>query len=288
MKSWLIVAIIFISLGVQAQGIQLGLGLGKSIYWGDLNAPEFSSNLSNNGGTAIQVYGKYNHRGRFGLKAGFLLGKLKGDDAQSSLDWQKERNLNFQSNLAELSISGEYYIFGYQPYGGEQVFSPYFTAGLAGFYFNPKTQFEGNTYELQPLGTEGQGAGGYGKKYSKYSVAIPFGAGAIIKAGRNFDIGFEINARTTLTDYIDDVSADYVNYYELMQMNGELAARLSDRTPEYLGQSEPMERQTGTQRGGANVKDWYFTAMVNLSFNISDSESLNRRKSQYKSYCPKF
>lgn len=49
MKSWLIVAIIFISLGVQAQGIQLGLGLGKSVYWGDLNAPEFSSNLSNNG-----------------------------------------------------------------------------------------------------------------------------------------------------------------------------------------------------------------------------------------------
>lgn len=288
MKSLFLAVIIFLPLMHNAQGIQLGFGVGKSVYWGDLNAPEFSTNLNNNGGTAIQVSGKYNYKGRFGIKAGFLLGKLKGDDANSSQQWQRERNLNFKSNLAEISLTGEYYFFGFQPYGGEQVFSPYVTAGLAGFYFNPKTEFEGNTYELQPLGTEGQGSGKYGKKYNKYAFSIPFGAGAIIKAGRNFDIGLEILARRTFTDYIDDISSNYVNYYELMQLNGELAARLSDRTPEYLNQREPMERNTGSQRGGAGVQDWYFTAMVNLSFNISDSDNLFRRKSQYKSYCPKF
>ena len=288
MKSFVLAVIISLPMVLHAQGMKLGLGVGKSVYWGDLNAPEFSSNLSNNGGTAFQIYGKYNHLGRFGIKAGFLLGKLKGDDANSSQQWQVERNLNFKSDIAEISLTGEYYFFGYQPYGGEQIFSPYVTAGLAGFYFNPKTEFEGNTYELQPLGTEGQGSGKYGKKYNKYAFALPFGAGAIIKAGRNFDIGLEILARRTFTDYIDDISSNYVNYYELMQLNGELAARLSDRTPEYLGQREPMERNTGTQRGGSGVQDWYFTAMINLSFNISDSDNLFRRKSQYKSYCPKF
>lgn len=288
MKSYLLAFIFSLPCMVKAQGAQLGLGVGRSVYWGDLNAPEFISNVKNNGGVAIQIYGKFNYSGRLGLKAGFLLGKLKGNDAFSSEEWQKRRNLNFNSSLTELSLTAEYYLVGYQPYRRQHFFSPYITGGISGFHFNPTTDFDGNTYELQPLGTEGQGAPNFEKKYNKFGLTLPFGAGAIVKAGKGFDIGFEVIARRTFTDYIDDVSSNYVNYYELMQLNGELAAKLSDRTPEFLGSQQPMERQTGSQRGGVKVKDWYFTAMVNLSFNISDSDLLWPTKSQYRSYCPKF
>ncbi|MBK8700216.1 MAG: hypothetical protein IPN29_12075 [Saprospiraceae bacterium] len=288
MKSIWIAAFTIWSYVLVGQGLQLGLGLGKSVYWGDLNAPEFSANLNNNGGLAIQVFGRYNYLGKAGLKFGALLGKIKGDDAFSSQQWQIERNLNFRSTLFELSLMGEYYIFGFDPFAGEQIFSPYITAGLAGFYFNPTTDYQGNTYELQPLGTEGQGSAAYGKKYSKYAVSVPFGAGAIIKAGQSFDVGFEVVARKAFTDYIDDISTNYINYNELLALNGELSAKLSDRTPEYFGNSEPLQRPTGLKRGGSSVKDWYFTAMVNLVFNITDSDSLGKRKSMYKSSCPRF
>ena len=102
------------------------------------------------------------------------------------------------------------------------------------------------------------------------------------------DISFEVIARRTFTDYIDDISGTYVNYNELASINGEMAAILSDRTPEYLGINEPLNRSTGEKRGGESVKDWFFTAMVSFGFNLTDYESLTTRKSRYKSNCPKF
>lgn len=288
MKYRLLIAFISVSVILKAQINQVGFGIGKSVYWGDLNAPEFSTNLKNNGGLALQVHGKHLYSNYLGFKVNFLLGKIKADDKLSGLDWQVARNLNFKSNLYELSLTGEFYIFGYNPLLNDNVFSPYITAGISGFYMNPTTEYKGATYELQPLGTEGQGNGKYGNKYSKYNLGLPFGAGAVIRLSESMDISFDVIARRTFTDYIDDISGAYINYNELASINGEMAAILSDRTPEYLGINEPLNRSTGEKRGGQDVKDWYFTAMVTFGFNLTDYESLTTRKSRYKSNCPKF
>ncbi len=270
------------------QIVQGGFAIGKSVYWGDLNAPEFSANLNNNGGLAIQGFAKYHFERRAALKVGLLLGKLQGNDQNSNLEWQKERNLNFYSRIFELSAMGEYYLFGFDPISNEKPFSPFITAGLGLIYFDPKTSYRGAEYNLQPLGTEGQGAAGYKDKYSKIALSIPFGGGAIIKINRTINLSLDVVARRAFTDYLDDISGNYVNYNELKSLNGELAATLADRTNEYLGINEPKQRPTGAQRGGKFVSDWYFTGMVGFSFFLSDPENAMRRKSNYKSSCPKF
>lgn len=273
---------------LSGQGLQLGFGIGKSVYWGDLNSTEFSRNLNNNGGLAVQVFGKYNYKTRGAIKTNIMFGKLAGSDFYQTTDDLRSRNLSFKSNILEFSVSGEYYFFGYDPFAAENVFSPFMSIGLAGFYFNPVAEYQGNTYELQPLGTEGQGNPGYEGKYKKFSISIPFGAGAIFRLNQSVDITFDVIARRTFTDYIDDLSGSYVNYNELLALNGPLAASLADRTNEYLGLSEPFIRETGFQRGGKLVKDWYFTAMIGFGFTLTDYSTISRRKSNYKPDCPKF
>jgi hypothetical protein len=213
---------------------------------------------------------------------------MKGNDANSDQKWQKERNLNFRSNVFELGVTGEYYLFGFDPFTNEKPFSPYVTAGLVAGYFNPKTTYNGTEYDLQPLGTEGQGIAGFPRKYNKYFVGIPFGGGAILKVNRAFDISLDIIARRTSTDFLDDVSGNYVNYNDLKAGNGELAAILGDRTNEYLGLNEPSIRNTGDQRGGSQIKDWYFTFMVNLAFTIAEGDTFIRKRRVSTSNCPKF
>jgi hypothetical protein len=288
MKRILTVFLYIFCLQAYSQGYQFGIGIGKSVYWGDLNAPAMSVNLNKNGGLAIQVFGEKNIKEQVGLRANVLFGNLQGNDANSSIDSQISRNLSFKSKLFEFSFLAKYYIFGYSPYSQEKVFSPFVSVGLAGFYYNPTTVYNGTTYELQPLGTEGQGNVNYGPKYRKFAGALPFGAGAALRIGQTMDIQFDVIARRTTTDFIDDLSGSYVNYNELKSLNGDLAAILSDRTIEVDPAFEVGSRPTGAQRGGSRYKDWYITAMITLGFTISDASTFNRRKSRYKRDCPKF
>ena len=287
MKNLLLILIISVC-GVstaKSQYLEYGLGIGGSVYWGDLNAPDFGSNLSNMN-FAVQAMGKLNFSRYIAVRGNLLYGKLSGDDGKSYVEWQKQRNLDFSSTLIEFSVLGEIHVFGYN-FGEENPISPYITAGVGAFYFNPTTKLNGVTYELQPLGTEGQGMPGFGSKYSRLAIAIPFGAGAKFKVNDRVNFAVDIIARKTFTDYIDDVSTNYVAYDELAAGNGVIAADLGNRIGEYLGQDEPVSLATGQQRGGAGVTDYYITGMVTVTFKLNRNVNLFGSH-RHRTDCPKF
>lgn len=265
---------------------QIGIGIGQSIYWGDLNGPSFNTNFSKNNGFAIQIFGRRYVNNIFAVKANLLFSKVKGDDAFSSQQWQKERNLRFQSVLHELSFSGEYYPFKFLPGREESILSPFLSAGFGAFYFNPTTTYQGNKYELQPLGTEGQGMPGFADKYNRIAASLLFGGGLAIQVGETTTLHLELIGRRSTTDYLDDISGSYVNYQELRNGNGELAARLGDRTNEFFNNTEPISRETGAQRGGALVNDYYFSTTISAAFKFGGGSSFGTRRS--KVMCPSF
>ncbi|MCZ2100714.1 MAG: DUF6089 family protein [Chitinophagales bacterium] len=292
MKKWLYCIAIGISIIAfpsknHAQYSDLGLGLGFTTYWGDLNVPSFSSNLIHNSGLAIEAHGRIMKGERLGLKAAFLYGTVRGDDSRSDVNWQLQRNLNFSSYLAELSIMGELYILPFSTDPGRFFFAPYLTAGISAFWFSPETVYHGREVKLQPLGTEGQGMQGRPEKYRLNNIAIPFGVGAKFILTETINLGVEVVFRRSFTDYIDDVSTTYVNYDDLSRANGVLSARLSNRMNEYLGQDEPVVLPTGAQRGGANVPDYYIGTLVTLNFVLTDSRG-RKRIGGNKVSCPTF
>ena len=293
MKSSIAIKLIFISSLIIpfknfGQYTEFGFGGGLSTYWGDLNSPSFSSNYSKNSGLALQLNIRKIFKNNIGVRASFVYGNVKGDDANSSLDWQKLRNLSFKSSISEFAIMGEYYLFGFDTEPGSTVFAPYVTAGISGFRFDPKTLYRGTEVRLQPLVTEGQSMFGFEKKYNLFSGGLCFGGGAKFIISETVNIGVEVVMRRTFTDYLDDVSKAYVNYDDLSDGNGTLAASLGNRMNEYLGQSEPVLLATGTQRGGFKVRDYFIVSMITVNMLIDDGKGKRKFGRGNKVVCPKF
>jgi hypothetical protein len=291
MKKYFIALILLVS-GVSSSHSQstfYGAGIGQGLYWGDLNSPDFLTAIKSNNGFAFQAFVRHHLNYHFAIKGNLLFSRVKGNDASSDLDWQKERNLSFKSPINEFSISAEYYLLKFITDSPGSSWSPYATFGVAGFYFNPKAELNGNEFELQPLGTEGQGLPGFKNKYKRIAGSFLFGGGLAMKIRDKVIIHADVIGRRSTTDFIDDVSGSYVNYDELRVGNGILAATLADRTAEYFGSSEPIQRETGNQRGGKSVRDYYFTGMISFSILLSDGGANSfKNKGKSKIKCPTF
>jgi hypothetical protein len=67
------------------------------------------------------------------------------------------------------------------------------------------------------------------KPYSLLQVAIPFGLGAPFRLNEVLDLWIDIGFRYTFTDYLDDVSKNYV---DLNKIKDPLAQALSYRSNE--------------------------------------------------------
>ena len=117
--------------------------------------------------------------------------------------------------------------------------------GVGVFHHNPKAVAPaksieaGNWVALQPLGTEGQGKTGYGKKYGLIQPAVLLGVGVRLKISDRLDLGGEIAFRGLFTNYIDDVGE---RYPDITVLDSDLAIRMSDRS------AEPTDAMTGKTR----------------------------------------
>ena len=279
--------LLFLAVNLSAQHFEVGISVGSSNYLGDLAANSskvFSKESHFSGGILM----RYNIQDFVSVKLAGNYGKLTGWDANASNPAIKERNLNFESPIYEVALTGEWNILGYQPYALSRVFSPYLFAGVAWFNFSPSTFFQDEMVELPALGTEGQGLEGGEDFYQTNGFAIPFGIGIKYAINDTWNVGLELGARKTFTDYIDDVSGLYGSYSRILEARGELAANLSQRVWEYYD-VEPFDIEPGTPRGDDNSTDWYFILGFSISYNFMDnglvgSRGRNRRKAGCQSF----
>src|SRR5258708_5350638 len=72
--------------------------------------------------------------------------------------------------------------------------------------------------------------------------------------------------RKLFTDYLDDVSTNYVDQNLLLLNRGPKAVELAYRGDELKnGSSYPP---AGSKRGGSSVNDWYYFTMFTASFRL--------------------
>lgn len=256
-KLAVIIAVCIIPVISYSQKSELGIMLGAMYYIGDLNpSRQFAMAMPGAG-----VVYRYNFNFRWSVKANALFGFVRADDRITNPS-KKERNLSFKSPLFEFSPQVELNFFRFQTGHKKYKFSPYLFGGICLFYFNPQAKYSDKWYNLQPLGTEGQGTTQYPdrKPYSLVSFGVPFGLGIKYSPAKNFNIGIEWGMRKTFTDYLDDVSKTYVDPDILRSQKSEIAAELSDRSE--------VKHLPGSQRGNSKNKDWYSFASLNISFKI--------------------
>ena len=211
---------------------------------------------------------------RIDLNAGTLYANdnvLEKDASEARYRYM--RNLHFRTGIFELLAVAELFPMSLaRPSGGRSPrLSPYLSAGVGVFWFNPEASLNGIWVRLQPLRTEGQGFEEYPdrKPYSLIQMNFPVGLGLKYELSAFFNMKLEILHRITTTDYLDDVSKTYVHHDLFRKYLKESDARLAETLHDRRGAFNPQHTATpGAIRGGRKKNDAYFSAVFKMSFVI--------------------
>lgn len=247
---------------------EFGIAVGAGHYFGDLNTraavnrPNFSAGIF-----FIKQFNNY-----IGVRLSGDYAFLAYSDVYSKNETQVRRNLSFNTNLWEVSLSGYFNFFRYIPGVKGYSFTPYLSLGAGVFSYDPYAYLQGTKYYLRPLGTEGQNFDSGKKQYSNMAVCIPFTVGVKYSLNENINVFAEVGYRFTTTDYLDDVSTTYAGpeAFVLTHADGTQEVEF----PAYYLQDRSYETGTpigikGRQRGNSTQKDAYILFHVGLSFNIT-------------------
>jgi hypothetical protein len=240
-------------------------------YQGDLKPNSFTLNHTS---PAFGIGIKKPFSKWLAVTAGLMSGKIQAADKWNR-EYLKPRNLSFTTSLQEAFVAAE---IGLPILSGKLI--PYLYGGVSVFHFNPWTYDKNNvkTY-LKPLSTEGQGLSQYPdrKPYSLTQIALPFGGGIKYVFSDAFSLGIEMSQRKTFTDYLDDVSSDYVDPNILLAAKGAKAVELSYREDE-VPNGRPFLPVAGEQRGTPSEMDWYYYTGLKLEIKLNSLGGLFRKE----------
>jgi Domain of unknown function (DUF6089) len=271
-----LILILFTFCKSYSQNVEFGLMLGASNYYGDLSN---NSVMLSQTHPSAALLGRYNINERWAVKGYFGYGRISGYDSLGSSDYRKARNLSFFSDIYEFSAQIELNLL--KNSRGKNKLIPYLFTGIGVFNFNPKAKFQDTIYELQPLGTEGQGTTLYNdrQKYALTTVCIPLGFGLKQKVSDHITVGFDAGVRFTFTNYIDDVAGTFADPRVIRAAYGTVAAQLSDRSNEKTPDGSNIFKEAD-QRGFKSFQfnDMYFMGGFTITYVI-------KNKGQG---CPKF
>jgi hypothetical protein len=235
---------------------EIGVHVGSMFYIGDLNQfkPFYKSKLA-----ASLVY-RFNVHSRMTLRFNATYGNVAADDRDASQALIVNRNLNFTSQIKELAGGLEFHYMPFQFGNKRYIGTAYMITQIGVFHMNPKTEYNGELIALQSIGTEGQGASGGSKPYSKFQLCIPLGLGVKLALGKFCSFNIDIAIRKTFTDHLDDVGTDtYMDAASLNAINGSVAVDLSNRS---------LDGSFQGRRGNSTNKDWYVYAGGMLTFRL--------------------
>jgi opacity protein-like surface antigen len=315
MRAQLLLSLLFVTILLQTADAQRWKRYRHEV-WGGVGASNFLGELGGGNAEAQDLFLDFDAKSmryafaggyRFklneitSLRGGLTFARLYGSDVFSGDIYRRSRNLSFRSPIVELSAMGEVFFIREKTSNRYRVrgirgalgsgMSAYLMGGVAGFWFNPRAEFNGNWYSLHALRTEGQGLPDGPDPYSRISFAVPFGIGAKYSVNRNISISFEYGFRLTFTDYMDDVSGRYYNPFDVAAANGGLGTPEGDAAFYFSNPAIQVEFEDGTpwttggpapwvtreQRGDRTTKDSYMFAVIALNYKFT-SKKTNRPK----------
>jgi len=314
----LITVLSFLSLPSISQSItsgngkyEFGAGVGPLFFLGDLGGN------SGTGKTFVKdvnlpltrmakgVYANLYPAEWLGFRVALNFGQLEGDDSKISEkiggreQSRRIRNLKFKSSMFEAYAATEIYptVFMEQFDGLQGKLRPYGVVGVGIMKFNPKGEYfhpsgESEWVDLHPLRLEGQGMTEYAdrKEYSLTTLEIPMGFGAKYYFKENMYVGMEVLHRKTFTDYIDDVSTNYIDpthFAAYLTAEQTAMANQLHYRENFVPGGNLTRPSMNEQRGDPKENDSFFSTIIRLGWRLNDSNSPNSRAAR-QMRCPSF
>ena len=229
----------------------VSIGSGTANYYGEMVNPGEFGRLKPN----VAIGAEYYLNNRISARAELTWFQLSGNDADADDD-RVQRNLSFRSDCIELDALAAINLtpMGLRFYQRSKLNFHAF-AGIGVLYFNPKANYQGESYALHSLRTEN-------KSYWLIQPVIPLGLGARIKLDPFFNILVEAGYRITFTDYLDDASS--TRYVDVALLKNDIARALSDRRVEI--DTQPNRPTQVGKRGNPEKNDGYFITNITLQY----------------------
>lgn len=299
-----LLALTFVLQTAQAQQskIEYGFSYGPSNFLGDLggNAGKGRTFLKDNMISLTRFMTGFNVAYRpfefLNLRISANVGRVEGADSLivGNGGWEearKARNQHFKSPIQEIFFAAEVYPTAFLEYDPADIMHrirPYALLGVGVFHFNPKAQYvkeDGSKewVELKPLRTEGQGMPQYPdrKEYSLTQMQIPYGVGVKYFVNQNVAISLEVLTRKTFTDYIDDVSTNYISnddFYSFFGENSEqakVAIQMANKNAFANGGNYRAFYEVGSKRGTPTNNDAFYSSSIKVSIRLGKNEQYN-------------
>ncbi|MDZ4793712.1 MAG: hypothetical protein SGI83_05480 [Bacteroidota bacterium] len=231
--------------------------------------------------TAKPSYGIYAmamYQNKIGLRLEANFGQVNGADSllknvKTTTFGRYERNLSFKSRITDFQLALEIHPLMFQNFDDEEPprLSPYAVLGIGYYSFDPQAKLNGQWYSLQPLRTEGQGFREYPDRvqYNLNQLNIAAGLGVKYEINSMFNAKLEVNHRFLNTDYLDDVSTNYIDpglFYNYLPVNlAAIAQQLNNRK----GELNPSDMTSvGDQRGDPKDNDAFFTIQLKVGMTL--------------------
>ncbi len=187
-----------------------------------------------------------------------------------AVEGRYRRNLSFKSSITEALVTAEFHFLEVlAPRDYALRVSPYVIGGVGAFVFNPQAELNGRWHYLHSLRLEGQGTIEYPnrKQYKLVQIALPVGGGLRYEVSPQMNCRLEVVHRILTTDYLDDVSTNYIDpaLFDayLTTENANLARQLADRQRERF---PAHKTNVGDVRGNHKSNDSYFSLQLKVGF----------------------
>lgn len=225
---FLFVALAFFEPAYAQRKAKIALGSGTTYYQGDLT-DGFLNNLYR---PTISLGVSYYVHPLISIRGEVTQGWIGAADSLVSDPIRSVRNLHFRSPITDFSLQLVIELFEDKgigkSLGSSSHFSPYIFGGIGGFAFRPRALYQGEWFDLQALGTEGQFLiGASTGPYSRFQINLPVGVGLEYRFAKNWGLQLEASYRYLFTDYLDDVSTVFPDQ-EAMRNQSAAAAFLAN------------------------------------------------------------
>lgn len=209
----------------------------------------------------------------FSIKSGINYMTVRGADSLSRNIGRNTRNLDFRNNMIEAYAEFQYFFFEINDLGRtyryKDNFRAYLGVGVGALYHNPQAFYQGDWVNLRPLMTEGS-------RYTAVTMTFPASAGFYFTINKKYRLGWNLCWRTTLSDYLDDVSDRYV---DPSLLSSPLAIALANRA--IVNDADPaafFSHAPGEKRGDPTHRDSFLTSNVEFSYVLRGKSAIYRSK----------
>jgi len=271
---------------LRGQGTDLELGItgGTTVYVGDLSG-SLSQYAPQDLGWTGGIFLRSMFNRHLGVRFGLQYARIQADELNRRVP--NPRSLNFNNDLKQAFLLGEWRIINFAVAEEKILFSPFIAAG--GNFQLSDPRYRDLTYgniRLRALGTQGQGIAGYPDIYPSFVFSVPVGMGLSVMWKRRLTLTAELIGNRVFSDFIDDVSDAPVLFNDLLANPLGPINAYNHRAFISNPILYPNASATPYTRGGPAV-DWYYWIQFTMSYRIRDSGS-SRVGGRRGTSCPTF